>query len=152
MIGSICILMNLTFLFYKWWNIMHRQLRKLWDVEMIYSRTADRIHVVRFQNNPFVRQVVKIRSFHLRIVVTNVIISFTKVKVVDNLYDINIAILRHVDKISLIPYCLPISSTAMKKMFGFWLACPCVLHAASSHRTIHSGPFLTTVCILILNY
>ena len=123
-----------------------------WDVEIIHSRTADRIHVVGFQYNPIVRQVVKIRSVHLRIVVTNVIISFTKVKFVDNLYDIYIVILRHVDKISLIPFCLPISSTAMKKMFGFWLACPCVLHAANSHRTIHSGPFLTTVCIRVLNY
>ena len=111
---------------------MHRQLRKHHDVEMIHSRTTDRIHVVGFQNNPIVRQVVKIRSFHLRIVVTDVIISFTKVKLVENLYDIYIVILRHVDKISLIPYCLPISSTAMKKMFGFWFAfrVSCMLQVA----------------------
>ena len=61
---------------------------KFWDVDMFHSRTADGIHVVGFQNNPIVRQVITIRSVHLRIVVTNVIISFTKVKVVDNLYDI----------------------------------------------------------------
>lgn len=138
-----------------WFSLM--MMMMMMTYSFVYIRATDWVHIVGLQNNTIIRQSIQIRSFYLRIVVANVIITFEGKEQLfmrfNPYHRLNNTITACYWLCTTVVYFdsvvlhLPISSTAMKMMFGFWFAapstnCTVIWHTARGHRMSHFGKFI----------